>query len=93
MIRGLRVRILTTTRGNMMISPPGTILREGDEVEAETNPQGAISGLCKNGEWLGLYPGEFEFISAPEWVLRIWAAHIDNSSESARKLLEGSDGK
>lgn len=93
MTRGLKVRVLSTTRGNGFISPPGTILKEGDEVEAETNPHGAISGLCQNGEWLGLYPGEFEFISAPEWVLRIWAAHVDDSSESARKLLEASDGK
>jgi len=89
MTRGLRVRILKTTRGLGFISPPGTILKEGDEVEGQTNPQGAISGLCKNGEWLGLYPGEFEFISSPTWVLEIWAKHCTSASESALQLLKG----
>ena len=89
MTRGLKVRILKTARGNGFISKPGTILRKGGEVEAETNQCGAISGLCQNGEWLGLYPGEFEFISAPEWVLKIWAKHCDSSSESAIKILRG----
>jgi len=89
MTRGLKVRILKTVRGSGFISKPGTVLKEGDEVEAETNPNGAISGLCKNGEWLGLYPGEFEFISAPVWVLEIWAKHCDSSSESAISILRG----
>jgi hypothetical protein len=85
----LKVRILKTSRGNF-ISKPGTVLRAGDEVVAETNPNGAISGLCENGEWLGLYPEEFEFISAPEWVLKIWVKNIDcPSGESALKILRG----
>jgi hypothetical protein len=88
MTRGLKVRVLKTARGCGFISKPGTVLKEGDEVEAETNPCGAISGLCKNGEWLGLYPGEFEFISAPDWVLKIWVKHDDYpSGESALNLL------
>lgn len=89
MTRGLRVRILKTTRGLGIISPPGTVLKEGDEVEGQSNPHGAISGLCKNGEWLGLYPNEFEFISAPTWVLEIWAEQSTSASESALQLLKG----
>jgi hypothetical protein len=39
------------------------------EYVAYTNPHGAISGLCDNGERLGVAPGEFEFIEAPDWIL------------------------
>jgi hypothetical protein len=51
---------------------PGTILRAGEEYDAISNRNGAISGKCENGETLGVKPGEFEFIEAPEWVLKIW---------------------
>jgi len=50
----------------------GTVLRAGKEYSAESNPNGAISGICANGELLGVKPGEFEFIEAPEWVLKKW---------------------
>lgn len=50
---------------------PGTILRADMEYTAITNKNGAISGLCDNGEYLGVKPGEFEFIKAPYWVLEI----------------------
>jgi len=36
------------------------------------NQHGAISSLCDNGEWLGVKPGEFELLDAPEWVREIW---------------------
>lgn len=50
---------------------PGTILRAGVEYQAMSNKNGAISGICENGECLGVKPGEFEFVDAPEWVLKI----------------------
>lgn len=50
---------------------PGTMLRAGCEYYADTNKFGAISGFCDNGVLLGVKPGEFEFIEAPEWVLEI----------------------
>ena len=50
---------------------PGTILRSGMEYSAISNPHGAICGICENGEHLGVKPGEFEFIDAPEWILKI----------------------
>lgn len=53
---------------------PGTILRAGMEYQATSNKNGAISGLCDNGEYLGVKPGEFEFVKAPEWVLKIHGA-------------------
>jgi hypothetical protein len=46
-------------------------LRAGKKYEAKTNKNGAISGLCDNGEYLGVKPGEFEFIEAPKWVIDI----------------------
>lgn len=49
---------------------PGTVLKVGMEYEATTNKNGAISGICENGEALGVKPGEFEFVQAPEWVLQ-----------------------
>lgn len=53
------------------LSRPGTILRAGMEYDAKSNQYGAISGLCDNGEYLGVKPGEFEFIEAPGWILKI----------------------
>ena len=83
------VRLLCNVRGNPIIAPPGTIQREGNEVIANSNPYGAISAVCENGERLGLYPNEFEFIKAPEWVLRIWVQHSGPSGDSALALLKG----
>lgn len=59
------------------IAPPGTILREGEEYEAKAGSAGAVSGKCSNGEWLGIKPGEFEFLSAPRWLLKIHGVNLD----------------
>lgn len=68
----MKIRMLHNVRaGFPALSKPGTILRAGMEYEAKTNKNGAISGLCDNGEYLGVMPGEFEFIEAPKWVLDI----------------------
>jgi hypothetical protein len=74
----IRVRLLQNVRGLGFISPPGTIARDGYEYEGYSNDNGAISAILPNGEKLGLMPGEFEFLEAPEWVLRIWARHDKN---------------
>lgn len=47
-------------------------LLAGGEYEAKANKYGAISALCESGEYIGVNPGEFEFVEAPEWILRIW---------------------
>lgn len=71
----IRIRMLCTVRSDVpFFSTPGTILLMGCEYPAETNRNGAISGLCDNGEYLGVRPGEFEFIEAPEWVLKLHRA-------------------
>lgn len=70
----MRIRMLNSVRPDLpFLANPGTILRAGIEYEAKSNPQGAISGLCENGTYLGVRPGDFSFIEAPEWVLAIWA--------------------
>jgi hypothetical protein len=65
------ILMLENVRGNPIISPPGTILRQGMEYKGESNPYGAVSGLCKNGKYLGVKPGEFRFIEAPDRLLLI----------------------
>lgn len=68
----IRIRMLRTVRPEMpFLATPGTILRQGTEYPAATNQHGAISGLCANGEYMGVRPGEFEFVEAPDWVLKI----------------------
>jgi hypothetical protein len=73
--------MLQDVRGNPFISKPGTILRGGMAYEAKANKNGAISGLCANGEYLGVKPGEFEFIEAPKWVLDIHIRYPESPSK------------
>lgn len=67
----IRIRMLQNVRAALFFAKPGTVLRAGLEYDAITNPYGAISGICENGERLGVKPSEFEFITAPEWVLEL----------------------
>lgn len=60
------------------LAKTGTVLFAGVEYKAKSNPHGAISGLCENDEWLGVRPGEFEFVEAPDWV-----REIHNGSQKA----------
>lgn len=66
----ITILMLENVRGQI-ISPPGTILRVGKEYPAESNSYGAVSGLCQNGEYLGVKPGEFRFLEAPDRLLLI----------------------
>ena len=70
----MTIRMLKTIRpDSLFLAEPGTILREGEEYEAVSNNNGAISGICENGKQLGVKPGEFEFIEAPDWISDIWS--------------------
>jgi hypothetical protein len=42
---------------------PGTILRAGEEYECWTNSHGAVTGICANGQRLGVKPDEFEVVA------------------------------
>lgn len=69
----MRIKILENVTADLgFLAKPGTFLCAGEEYEAKANRNGAISALCENGEWLGVKPGEFEFVEAPEWVRKIW---------------------
>lgn len=69
----MRIKMLCNVRPDIpFLAKPGTILRAGEVYEATANKHGAISGICGNGEPLGVKPGEFEFVEAPKWVLNIW---------------------
>lgn len=71
----IRIRMLKTVYPDLLFiqrMPHGTILRAGMEYNATSNRNGAISGVCDNEVVLGVKPGEFEFVEAPEWVLKIW---------------------
>lgn len=72
----IRIRMRKTVRPDFPLglfsgAKPGTILRAGVEYPATSNLYGAIAGICDNGKILGVKPGEFEFVKAPEWVLKI----------------------
>lgn len=75
MNESIKIRMMQTVRPDFPFGQvpgfgkPDTILKNGIEYPAITNPHGAISGICENGEHLGVKPGEFEFVEAPEWVL------------------------
>ena len=53
------------------ILKPGSILAVGHEYEAVANQYGAVSGLCDNGELLGVKPEEFECVDGTlgPWVI------------------------
>lgn len=70
----------------IFLAKPGTILRAGEEYPAKSNKNGAISGLCQNGEYMGIKPGEFEFTAAPQWVLEIWKGRKCSSTTFSTKV-------
>ncbi len=49
----------------------GTSLIEHGIYGATSNPVGAVCGICDNGELLGVKPGEFQFVEAPQWLRAI----------------------
>lgn len=80
----MEIRMIKTVRPDLIfLAKPGTILRCGEEYDANSNSHGAISGICENGEALGVRPGEFEFVSLPEWVFNIWVAEYPLSVQNA----------
>jgi hypothetical protein len=83
MNENIKIRMLQNVRPDfpfgiigLLGEKPGTILRAGMVYQAKSNGNGAISGLCENGEYLGVKPGEFEFVEDPEWVLKIHGAKV-----------------
>jgi hypothetical protein len=57
----------------------GTILRGG--MATKQGKKNGANLLCANGEYLGVKPGEFEFIEAPKWVLDIHIRYPESPSK------------
>jgi len=58
----LRVVPRRDVRGDYPFDREAPFLKGGVAARARLNPQGAVSGLTKTGFWLGLKPGEFDFV-------------------------------
>jgi len=90
---GIRIRMLRDVRpdtiGGIHLGNPGTISRAGKIYEAYSNENGAISAVCENSVLLGVKPGEFEFVEAPEWVLRSWINYPISGAENLLKKVWG----
>ena len=70
----IRIRMLQTVRPDFpFLAKPDSVLWYAEEYDAVSNKYGAISGICENGERLGVRPGKFEFSVAPDWVLELWS--------------------
>lgn len=78
----IKIRMLENARPELLfLAKPGTVLRRGKVYEAKSNPRGAVSGLCANWEYLGVRPGEFVFVEAPEWLITLWRKEYPQAVE------------
>lgn len=69
----IKIKMLKTVNPSMpFLCKPNTVAEKDGIYDATSNKYGAITAICNNGEHLGVCPGEFEFIEAPEWILNIW---------------------
>ena len=62
--------------GRLMAARDGAKDRALLDVEvyyATANKNGAVSGITEEGIAIGVKPGEFEFVEAPEWLKKIHA--------------------
>jgi len=75
----IRIRMIKNVMPLPLLIKAGTVLKAGEEYDAVSNKYGAISGICSNGELLGVKPDEFEFIFAPDWVLDLHQCIIHNA--------------
>ena len=62
----MKIRMLETVRPEFIFLlsgiPQDTILIYGEVYEATQNKHGAVCGICRNGQQLGVKPGEFEVV-------------------------------
>ena len=72
----IRVRMIKSVRSDLpeVVFPNRSVANPGEEYDAETNRNGAVTIIFPGGEKLGVKPGEFEFIEAPEWLRKIHSA-------------------
>jgi|GEM_PF-2031932 len=71
----IRVRITKTVRPDLPdVFADKHVANPGEEYEAESNRNGAVSIIFPDGSRLGVKPGEFEFIEAPDWLRKLHSA-------------------
>lgn len=62
----MKIKMLETVRPELPFLLFGahrdTVLVYGEVYEAAKNKYGAVCGICKNGQRLGVKPGEFEIV-------------------------------
>lgn len=62
----MKIKMLKTVRPDfpfLLVGVPlDTILIYGEVYEAAQNKHGAVCGICRNGQKLGVKPGEFEIV-------------------------------
>jgi len=77
----IKIRMLRTVRPEFPFNGnPAIELLKGKEYDATSNIHGAICGICASGDKMGVKPGEFTFVCAPEWVLEIWMPDATRAS-------------
>ena len=61
----MKIKMLRTVRPDFpfwLTVPADTVLFCGKVYDAVQNKHGAVCGICKNGQKLGVKPGEFEIL-------------------------------
>ena len=92
----IRIKMTKTVRCCFPLNPDEKIiLMNGIEYEAKSNRYGAISGLCENGEWLGVKSDEFEFVGFPilcEFDRQHLKHYFETRLDEIEKLAKDEDG-
>lgn len=67
------IRMLKTVKPDFPISSMelNTIAEIGKQYYAVSNKYGAISVICENEKLLGVVSSEFDFVDAPDWLLKL----------------------
>ena len=83
----MEIIMLKTVRPDIpFMYKPGTILIAGEVYKAISNKNGAVSGICENGERLGVKPDEYNILFTGIELVNIACLQI--RYKDALKLLE-----
>lgn len=82
------IKTTQTIKGLFSVAlPPG-------EYEAGYNKNGAVFIKLPHGQTLGVKPGEFEFVKAPEHLLDRWRTSVEKEHEIiGKRILDALDAR
>ena len=85
----MRIVMTKTVRPDLVfLAKPGTVLWEGEDYDAIANKHGAVTVVCRNGEKLGVKPGEFIFVcGVPKWLHEIWKEKYPETVKRVENLM------